>query len=342
MNEVRCYNCQKETTDAVQCTACRYYYCKDCVSPTSILCGNCMEEDREVTLNLQYGTGKGSIIKTNRLVGLEIEAEGGRREQVITQLDPLCGYCGDGSLGYRGLEVQTPPSSLNFLENIITHTMRQMKKSGYVVRDSCGMHVHIDFKDHRDDPRKIVQVFKTFYAVEPIIYAMLPVSRVGNRYCKPLSTVFKFSDFFLGMSDTDLSEKWYMTVSQDNITNWKRSKSGVNRYCGCNLHSIYFRGTIEFRYFGGTLEPEKAFNWIQTLLELVTYATESFEEEVITAINNEQDFRVKKAKMLEMIELSSGVQKYIKERVAKFIIPSTLNQLSQVALRRSAIGNIPF
>ncbi|RLD99145.1 MAG: hypothetical protein DRI92_02820, partial [Aquificota bacterium] len=42
----------------------------------------------------------------------------------------------------------------------------------------------------------------------------------------------------------------------------RNERYNETRYHGLNLHSYWFRGTVEFRYMRGTLVGEVAENWI--------------------------------------------------------------------------------
>ena len=69
-----------------------------------------------------------------------------------------------------------------------------------------------------------------------------------------------------------------------------------NRYRGMNLHNVWYRGTVEFRYFNGTLHAGKIKSYIQFCLALGAKAINSnaasSRKRDLNPINSKYDFRV--------------------------------------------------
>ena len=56
---------------------------------------------------------------------------------------------------------------------------------------------------------------------------------------------------------------WYSPENRDDAKTPKQRRLHPTRYHGLNLHSYWYRGTVEFRYFPSVLEqPEELMQWI--------------------------------------------------------------------------------
>lgn len=120
---------------------------------------------------------------------------------------------------------------------------------------------------------KLKSLLLTYLWGENIIYAMLPKSRGQNRYCRSLNTKITLQQI-LDIEDMSQLEKyWYgLFNSKRNIAYKKKQKYDDSRYYGLNLHSLFYRGTIEIRYHHGTLNCEKILNWINLHAKMIDWA----------------------------------------------------------------------
>ena len=66
-------------------------------------------------------------------------------------------------------------------------------------------------------------------------------------------------------AEEDLIETYYTYLDAYPST----EKYNEARYCGLNIHSRYFHGSIEFRLHSGTLNKTKIKNWIRILSHIV-------------------------------------------------------------------------
>jgi len=92
---------------------------------------------------------------------------------------------------------------------------------------------------------------------------MMPPSRQGSRWCKD----FSMNVDTLRNIDTEeeLIEEYYESMNCRPST----EKYNDARYCGLNLHSRYFHGSLEFRLHSGTLSKTKIVNWIRILNAII-------------------------------------------------------------------------
>ena len=130
----------------------------------------------------------------------------------------------------------------------------------------CGVHIHIDASAF--DGRKLANLAKTFYKYEELIVRALGVSgRRLRRYCRPTR-----DDFIRGIerrrprTRDQLNRLWY------GYRNAAPIHYDGTRYHLLNLHSVWYRGTIEIRAFGGTLHAGKIKAYIQFCLAMAAKA----------------------------------------------------------------------
>ena len=131
----------------------------------------------------------GEIVSIPTAVGVEIEAENinGHGENINTRIPSECGIIGDGSLTC-GVEIQTPPRTGKELETVIKRTCRALKKAGFEIRNSCGLHIHLNAKKLN---AKTVRNFTALQLLlEDYIFECLPSGRRKNRYCRKIGEQF--------------------------------------------------------------------------------------------------------------------------------------------------------
>ncbi|MCC6649385.1 MAG: amidoligase family protein, partial [Polyangiaceae bacterium] len=87
-----------------------------------------------------------------------------------------------------------------------------------------------------------------------------------------------------------VSEAWYGRA------NARPERYDSSRYHGLNLNSLFFRGTIEFRYFNGTLHAGEVKGYVQLVLALaakgLTSKAASSKRRAFDAATAKYDFRV--------------------------------------------------
>ncbi len=224
-------------------------------------------------------------MKTLRF-GIEIETVGQPRDTVARAIHSVVG-------GYlNGASVRTPDGrvwqvvhdgSLNGSQNgeivspILTYAdldqlqevVRAVRHAGCRADDSTGIHIHVD--GSRFDAKGVVNLVKTINKQERLIEHALGirVARLG-RYCKPIDQEFlRKIETERPRTLQDVSRAWY-GQARPSPTRYDQS-----RYHGLNLNSLFFRGTIEFRYFNGTLHAGEVKAYVQFVLALAAKALAS-------------------------------------------------------------------
>lgn len=157
----------------------------------------------------------------------------------------------DGSIntssGYTGIELVSPISyDLKDLEIVC----KLLNEVGIKVNSSCGLHVHHDINELKR--QQIMRVYEFYNKYEKLINSFLPSSRVGNRFCKPVSSIIN------RVRNCDTKQQLLKNIAG------KESRSYYDncRYYCLNLRSFLYYGTIEFRQGASTTSFEDISNWI--------------------------------------------------------------------------------
>jgi len=198
-----------------------------------------------------------------------------------------------GSVRGRSAEVVTPICTWTDLESIQA-VVRALRAAGAKVNESCGVHVHVGTPADRFDAAALCRLAKLVYQQEPLMIAALGVAarRLGH-YTKPVDEAFirRVASQRPG-SREGLSRAWYGAESTIAQTQHYHD----SRYHGLNMHSVFFRGTVEFRYFEGTLHAGQIKSNVQLCLALATKALTAkgamARKRTFNAATAKYDFRV--------------------------------------------------
>ena len=310
-----CELCGDNTCDDCShyCEHCENIYCSNC----NCDCDNQELDTRKATSKPQKGLYQGKIVTDSRLFGVEIEAENGTRSD-LDDIPEECGISEDGSLNDSGVEVQTPPASLDKGEYLVNKTCQALKSAGFEATRSCGLHVHLDASDARDNPVKMAHILRTFLAVEDLLFSMLPQSRWDNHYCDHIGARYDFGNFPDTITAQDFDMKWYKSADDKEIQRRKCDKYDSTRYCSVNLHSLFYRGTVEFRHHAGTVNADKILRWVSILQSILGYAMDRYDEAEITKIYKAKTNGIKIKRFFRLFKLPKDTQEYIRLRIVRF------------------------
>ena len=144
----------------------------------------------------------------------------------------------------------------------IQEIIRKLKEAGAITNGSCGIHVHIDASPF--DARTLRNITNIMVSKEDLIYKALGVSVARqHRWCRPVEQ--RFLDQLNARrprSMQDVERIWY-----DGDTR-RYTHYDDSRYHCLNLHSVFQKGTVEFRLFNGTLHAGKIKSYIQFCLAI--------------------------------------------------------------------------
>lgn len=346
--------------------ACDTYSCEECRNVVCDHCSCCDGGNSEYSFfrsrsmyipNDYEKFTRGDYLISARPVGCEIETEIESEGHNIAEYIPeINGLSGDGSLDH-GVEIITPPLCGKVFENNIIEIEKACHSIELNARQSCGLHIHLDANDFRNDDKKIKHVLQTYYLIEQVLYGMLPASRTRGTYARPLAQRFTLDDI-KSREDLDLiwyidkakktSKGWLSTSEQGNVISTgsikpkkmtkkemriefdselsvrKRNKMDGSRYHGLNVHSIFYRGTVEIRHHSGTTSAKKIFMWVKINQAIIDYATKQFRFKKLLEIYQDTNKTTRIDKFTELFGLDDTVKQYIIERTQKFTSPEVI------------------
>lgn len=155
---------------------------------------------------------------------------------------------------------------MNDLQEIIKLVRKNGSKSN--AAHDCGIHVHVGLGNHTIKTLK--NLVNYFSAYQDVIYKALNIDsfRAGT-WCKKLepALIDKFNE--RGLDTMEKGESaWYGKGHEDG----KYTHYHSSRYHGLNFHSVFQKGTIEFRLFNGTLHAGEIRSYIVFCLAMSNFA----------------------------------------------------------------------
>jgi hypothetical protein len=197
----------------------------------------------------------------------------------------------DGSLsgGERSGEIVSPILAHGDIEDLQS-VVRAARTAGARVDATCGLHIHCGAE--RFDAKAITNLVKIVHKQERLIEHALGISEQRlARYCRPIDQGFmQRLESRRPRTMQQVSEAWYGRVVA------RPDRYDSSRYAGMNLNSLFFRGTIEARYFGSTLHAGEVKAYVQFVLALaakaLTSKAASSKRREFNAATAKYDFRV--------------------------------------------------
>ena len=148
----------------------------------------------------------------------------------------------------------------------VQELVRKLREAGAIANSSCGIHVHVDASPF--DANTLRNITNIMAAKEDLIYKALQVSVARqHRWCKPVDN--RFLEELNSRKPRTLDQVgriWYNGESRSNI------HYDDSRYHCLNLHSVFQKGTVEFRMFNSTLHAGKVKTYIQFSLAIANQA----------------------------------------------------------------------
>lgn len=180
------------------------------------------------------------------------------------------------------------------------------------VNSTCGLHVHVGTQDLDGwSLRRLVQLWRV---LEPSWYNLTTPDRLSNKFCYAwppevwkrvdslhLDNLSEPGDIKLAVGAAIYAitppKVWDGSTRRllsQGVAKWANTPHGsgsqprvYSRYYGLNLHSHYYRGTVEFRMHHGTADPGRIAGWTAWCGWLVEMASRLGDSEVaqITNVN---------------------------------------------------------
>jgi hypothetical protein len=148
----------------------------------------------------------------------------------------------------------------------IQELVRKLRAAGAIVNNKCGIHIHIDASPYNAGTlRNITNIMAS---KEDLIYKAMQVEVARERqYCRKVEQSF-LDEINRKKPHTldEVSRIWY------NGRDGRSEHYHDSRYHCLNLHSVFQKGTIEFRLFNSTTHAGKIKAYIQLCLAISAQA----------------------------------------------------------------------
>lgn len=170
----------------------------------------------------------------------------------------------------------------------IQEMVRLLREVGAFCNKSCGIHIHINAEPF--EAYQLRNLVNIIASKEDLVYRALQVdSERENRYCKKIDP-----DFLERLNRrkpntrSELQDLWY------NGRDGSRQHYHGSRYHCLNLHSVFQKGTIEFRAFNGSIHAGKLKAYIQFCMAITAQAYNQRSASPIKTVseNEKYTFRV--------------------------------------------------
>lgn len=167
---------------------------------------------------------------------------------------------------------------------VIQELLRSLRKAGAKANNSCGIHVHVDGANH--NAKSLKNIVNFMCSRQDLIYEALQVKSNRVGYCKKVSPeLLKKIKATKNITQTDIETAWYSRANHGH-TGGRGGRYNDTRYQGLNLHSFFYRGTVEFRMFNSTTHAGVLKAYIQFCLAVSAWAIESSERILFKKINH--------------------------------------------------------
>lgn len=184
----------------------------------------------------------------------------------------------DGSV--QGGEMVSPPLMIDEPEQRaqVDKAINAIKAVGAYTHESAGIHVHIDGSNM--DAKQVAAVARIFTKFEDCIYRVASsgwqtIRSGAQQYAKPMPYA-SAQKIAKARTLDEVAEGYY----GDNSSYRQSSHHDGSRYCGLNLHSWFYRKTIEFRVFNSSLNPERVQGYIGMCMAMVQDARNGFRRSI--------------------------------------------------------------
>ena len=172
--------------------------------------------------------------------------------------------------GDRSYQVEFVTPVLHYEDmDLFQGAIRALRNAGGKVNNSCGLHVHVDAANHNRNSLK--NLMSIMYSKEDILFKALQVNenRVQQWCQKVREPMLKKARQLSSEETKDLSKLeniWYDgNDGSHEHYNW-------TRYYALNLHSVFYRGTVEWRCFNSTLHAGRAKAYVNLCLAMSAQA----------------------------------------------------------------------
>lgn len=171
--------------------------------------------------------------------------------------------------GAYEVELVTPICRYEDIETI-RQLVERLRRAGAITNESCGIHVHVDAAAF--DAKSLRNLVNIIASKEELLYKALRVPVDREYYCQKMNTDFlERLNLIRPKTRDQVSQVWY--AEQPDNRHTVNDHYHDSRYHALNLHSVFTKGTVEFRIFNSTVErTDQIKAYIQLCLAASTQA----------------------------------------------------------------------
>ncbi|MDE5937142.1 MAG: amidoligase family protein [Ruminococcus sp.] len=161
--------------------------------------------------------------------------------------------------GGQEVEIVTPVLRYSDIEDL-QEIVRKLRRAGAKANNTCGIHIHIGSEKHT--AKTLSNLVNIMTSKQNLIYTVLGIKPERERYCLKLES--ELSEKIRKIKPDTLEKMadiWYDGYYDDRNAHYNSS-----RYHCLNLHSVFTKGTVEFRLFNSTTHAGKIKAYIQFCL----------------------------------------------------------------------------
>ena len=166
---------------------------------------------------------------------------------------------------------------------LVQEIVRALRRAGAVAHSSCGIHVHIGLGEHT--PKTLRNLVNIVNAKEDLLTQALQISPARRgRWCLPVDPEFlRQLNTKRPQTPEGFAALWYRYCGKNGErpgaeSRWQsyaHDHYDLSRYRLLNLHSVFQKGTVEFRAFNSTLHAGEVKAYIQLCMAISHMALKS-------------------------------------------------------------------
>ena len=191
----------------------------------------------------------------------------------------------DGSIE----RTEAHPCGREFVSPVFRYTPEDLAKVGAVVDAlgssgftaagaNCGLHVHVGVGNRARDPELILAALALSYEWSRVIHLLLCDRRLASAFCEAHNAWFlsSFAGFYSGHLPPTYQRVMRRLIGEDPRTVGPTSdKLELPRNFGVNLTALAIHGTIEYRFFEGTLDRDSVGAYVELCVRFTALVLES-------------------------------------------------------------------
>ena len=222
---------------------------------------------------------------------------------------------------YR-VEIVSPILKYEDIE-IIQEILRSLRSRGAKVNSSCGIHIHIDGAKHT--PVSLKNVINFMCSRQDLVYEALDVKAGREYYCQKMCPeLLKEIKSKRELDSGSIEKLWYSSANNGYYGEVdSHSRYNKTRYQCLNLHSYFYRGTVEFRLFNSTTHAGELKAYIQFCLAVSAWAIGSTDKIVFKNIadyTSEQKVTIMKNVLVNRLGMTGNEFKTARQHLTKRLI----------------------